>query len=270
MRRPAGKGTESTVSEGLMDAVDTADTQGASDVHAENHRSRFGDGVPGSPLTVAAERRAELAAAAPLRLMAVHAHPDDESSKGAASLAKYAHDGVGVMVVSCTGGERGDILNPKLLDTELDIPTLRITEMARAAEILGVAHSWLGFEDSGYHEGAPETWTLPEGSFGALDVDVERVGVAQLGSGDVHAPPRADEGADVAPIQRDVRALVHAERELLAVHVSDEVRYAGVGLHRRIGEVAPQAHLIRERLVVRFRLRRQRDRRDGERDRAEC
>ncbi len=62
-----------------------------------------------------------------LRLMAVHAHPDDESSKGAASLAKYAHDGVGVMVVSCTGGERGDVLNPKLVDTELDIPTLRIT-----------------------------------------------------------------------------------------------------------------------------------------------
>ena len=48
------------------------------------------------------------AAEAELRLMAVHAHPDDESSKGAATTAKYAADGVGVMVVSCTGGERGD------------------------------------------------------------------------------------------------------------------------------------------------------------------
>ena len=49
-----------------------------------------------------------------MRLMAVHAHPDDESSKGAATMAKYVAEGVGVMVVSCTGGERGDILNPKL------------------------------------------------------------------------------------------------------------------------------------------------------------
>ena len=47
----------------------------------------------------------------PLRLMAVHAHPDDESSKGAATMAKYVSEGVEVMVVTCTGGERGDILN---------------------------------------------------------------------------------------------------------------------------------------------------------------
>ncbi len=124
-------------------------------------------------LAASAASRSASAAAAPLRLMAVHAHPDDESSKGAASLAKYSHDGVGVMVVSCTGGERGDILNPKFAHTGIDIPQLRLSEMARAAEILGVAHTWLGFEDSGYHEGAPDTWALPEGTFGALDVDVE-------------------------------------------------------------------------------------------------
>ena len=49
-----------------------------------------------------------------LRLMAVHAHPDDESSKGAATMAKYARTGYEVLVVSCTGGERGDVLNPRL------------------------------------------------------------------------------------------------------------------------------------------------------------
>ena len=42
-----------------------------------------------------------------LRLMAVHAHPDDESSKGAATTAMYVEQGVEVMVVTCTGGERG-------------------------------------------------------------------------------------------------------------------------------------------------------------------
>ena len=48
-----------------------------------------------------------------MRLMAVHAHPDDESSKGAATTAKYVAEGASVMVVSCTGGERGDILKAR-------------------------------------------------------------------------------------------------------------------------------------------------------------
>jgi len=41
---------------------------------------------------------------APLRLLAVHAHPDDESSKGAATMAMYASSGVEVMVATCTDG----------------------------------------------------------------------------------------------------------------------------------------------------------------------
>ena len=47
------------------------------------------------------------------RLLAVHAHPDDESSKGAATMASYVAAGVSVMVATCTGGERGDILNAR-------------------------------------------------------------------------------------------------------------------------------------------------------------
>ena len=49
-----------------------------------------------------------------LRLMAVHAHPDDEASKGAATLARYVDEGHRVLVVTLTGGERGDILNPAM------------------------------------------------------------------------------------------------------------------------------------------------------------
>ncbi len=131
-------------------------------------------------LLAAAEERTAAAVAAPLRLMAVHAHPDDESSKGAATLAKYSADGVGVMVVSCTGGERGDILNPSFQVGDLDIPQLRQSEMARAAQILGVAHAWLGYEDSGYHEGDPSTWELPPGCFGDLDPQVETEALVRL------------------------------------------------------------------------------------------
>lgn len=93
-----------------------------------------------------------------LRLLHVHAHPDDESSKGAASTAYYVSRGARVMVVSCTGGEEGSILNPRL-DTPENwqrMPELRRQEMAAAAEILGIEHAWLGYRDSGYPEG--EDW----------------------------------------------------------------------------------------------------------------
>jgi mycothiol S-conjugate amidase len=101
-----------------------------------------------------------------LRLMAVHAHPDDESSKGAATMAKYVDEGARVMVVSLTGGERGDILNPAMDLPEVHgrISEIRRDEMAKAAAILGVEHHWLGFIDSGLPEGDPLP-PLPEGCF---------------------------------------------------------------------------------------------------------
>jgi mycothiol S-conjugate amidase len=106
-----------------------------------------------------------------LRLLAVHAHPDDESSKGAASTAMYVDSGVEVLVVSCTGGERGDILNANLDLGGLSIGEVRRLEMQEAARILGIQHRWLGFEDSGYPEGDPKP-PLPEGSFADLPLDV--------------------------------------------------------------------------------------------------
>ena len=83
------------------------------------------------------------AAPAALRLMAVHAHPDDESSKGAATMARYVRDGVDVMVCTLTGGERGSILNQAMDRPEVraDLPRIRREEMARAREILGIRQS---------------------------------------------------------------------------------------------------------------------------------
>jgi mycothiol S-conjugate amidase len=104
--------------------------------------------------------------AAELRLMAVHAHPDDESSKGAATMARYVSEGVEVLVCTLTGGERGSILNPKMDRPEIqaDITRVRREEMARAREILGVDQRFLGFVDSGLPEGDPLP-PLPEGCF---------------------------------------------------------------------------------------------------------
>ena len=101
-----------------------------------------------------------------LRLLCVHAHPDDEASKGAATVAKYVDEGVQVMIATCTGGERGDVLNPKLKSSEVaeKLAQIRKEEMAKSIEILGAKHTWLGFIDSGFPEGDPKP-ALPEGCF---------------------------------------------------------------------------------------------------------
>lgn len=107
-----------------------------------------------------------------LRLMAVHAHPDDEASKGAATTARYVAEGHEVMVVTLTGGERGDILNPAMDTPGVTerIHEVRREEMARAAEILGVQHRWLGYIDSGLPEGDPRP-PLPEGCFALVPLE---------------------------------------------------------------------------------------------------
>jgi mycothiol S-conjugate amidase len=108
----------------------------------------------------------------PLRLMAVHAHPDDESSKGAATMARYVREGAEVLVATMTGGERGDILNKAMDRPEIraDLPAVRLAEMARARDILGVQQQFMGFVDSGLPEGDPLP-PLPEGCFALQPVE---------------------------------------------------------------------------------------------------
>ena len=108
------------------------------------------------------------------RLLSVHAHPDDESSKGAGTLAYYRSRGAEVLVVSCTGGEEGRVLNDQLdpkavIRAERDLPGLRRVEMARAAKVMGIQHRWLGYVDSGWPEdGEPE----PANSFAATPLEI--------------------------------------------------------------------------------------------------
>lgn len=114
-----------------------------------------------------------------LRLLAVHAHPDDESSKGAAMMARYVESGARVLVATCTGGERGELLNEKLDLAGRAIAEVRQEEMARAAQILGIEHTWLGFEDSGFPD--PESAEPPPpGSFAAIELSVAVAPLVQL------------------------------------------------------------------------------------------
>src|SRR3954451_9643226 len=87
-----------------------------------------------------------------LCLLTVHAHPDDESSKGAGTVAKYASQGVHTVLVCCTGGEAGDILNPAMDKPEVRdrLHEVRMEELARATDIIGYRQvEMLGYRDSG-------------------------------------------------------------------------------------------------------------------------
>lgn len=84
--------------------------------------------------------------------MTIHAHPDDESSKGAGTIARYHAEGVETVLVCCTGGEQGEVLNPAMDTPEVhaNLHQIRMKELATAAEVIGFDHvEMLGYRDSG-------------------------------------------------------------------------------------------------------------------------
>jgi N-acetyl-1-D-myo-inositol-2-amino-2-deoxy-alpha-D-glucopyranoside deacetylase len=91
-------------------------------------------------------------------MLLVHAHPDDESIGTGATMAKYAAEGAGVTLVTCTLGELGEIIPPELAHlapgADGGLGEYRIGELAAACAALGVTdHRFLGgpgrWRDSG-------------------------------------------------------------------------------------------------------------------------
>lgn len=113
----------------------------------------------------------------PLGLLTVHAHPDDEASKGASTVARYHEEGVRTALVCCTGGEAGDILNPAVDTPEVraDLPAVRMRELEASVEAIGYdALHMLGYHDSGMPDS--EDNARPDNFANApLDEAVERL-----------------------------------------------------------------------------------------------
>jgi mycothiol S-conjugate amidase len=111
-----------------------------------------------------------------LCLLQVHAHPDDEASKGAGTTAKYAAEGVRNVLVCCTGGEAGDILNPAVdtPETRANLFAVRMAELRASVDALGYESlHMLGYHDSGMPD--TETNARPDNFANApLDEAVER------------------------------------------------------------------------------------------------
>ncbi len=85
-----------------------------------------------------------------LCLLTVHAHPDDEASKGAPTIARYHAEGIRTVLVCCTGGEEGEVLNPALAYKAEELAEVRAAELARAASVIGYDEVVkLGYRDSG-------------------------------------------------------------------------------------------------------------------------
>lgn len=92
------------------------------------------------------------------RLLAVHAHPDDETIGTGVTLAKYVAEGAHVTLVTCTLGEEGEVLIPELghlaAHEKDELGAHRRVELAEALALLGVSdHEYLGgpgrYRDSG-------------------------------------------------------------------------------------------------------------------------
>jgi mycothiol S-conjugate amidase len=82
-------------------------------------------------------------------LMAVLAHPDDESYGLGGTLARYTAEGVDVHVVIATDGAAGSIADDWTGDRER-LAEARALELEAAAKVLGVDVHLLGYRDSGY------------------------------------------------------------------------------------------------------------------------
>jgi mycothiol S-conjugate amidase len=112
-----------------------------------------------------------------LRLLSVHAHPDDEASKGAGTVAKYAAEGIRGVLVCCTGGEEGDILNPAVDTPEVRerLHEVRMEELQASVDAIGYEQLYmLGYRDSGMKD--TEANARPENFANApFDEAVERL-----------------------------------------------------------------------------------------------
>src|SRR5438445_12762043 len=99
-----------------------------------------------SVITPASARRA-------FTLLAVHAHPDDESSGTGGLLRLAAEQGHTTVLVTCTNGDLGDVKDPRLRLKPREQPAdrqrlaqVRHAELQQAAAILGVTHLYqLGY-----------------------------------------------------------------------------------------------------------------------------
>jgi LmbE family N-acetylglucosaminyl deacetylase len=93
-------------------------------------------------------------------ILAVFAHPDDETSAAAGTMSKYAREGVDIHVVTATRGELGELGTGDLKIERCDLPAVRETELRAVLELYGANPPMLlGYRDQGLLAADFETLT---------------------------------------------------------------------------------------------------------------
>lgn len=209
-------------------------------------------------------------------LLCVHAHPDDESSKGSATVARYSSVGVRTILVCATNGEEGDILNPSVTPEEIggDMAAFRLRELAQAAAIIGYSEViTLGYRDSGMPESDANAdprsfWQTPIADSTAKVVEIlrrERPDVVVTYGEDQSGYPHPDHlrvhdvtveafalaadasyGADLGPVHQVAKLYydVFSKRKLLAIVAAFESNGMESPLPKERLERDGQDHLI--------------------------
>lgn len=144
-------------------------------------------------------------------VLAVHAHPDDETLATGVALATLAERGHLVHVLTCTLGDHGEVLPAELqhLEGTAALAPHRRGELAAACAALGVEHRVLGEEP-----GVP----------------------------DPTAVRYRDSGMAGSPEAEHPRALVNADRAELADLVQEEIRRVGARIVLTYDETGGYGH----------------------------
>ncbi|HWG62418.1 MAG TPA: PIG-L family deacetylase [Streptosporangiaceae bacterium] len=157
----------------------------------------------------------------PLTLMAVHAHPDDESSSTGGVLATYSDQGIRTVVVTCTNGEFGDapggIKPGQDGHDEHTVAQLRQAELRQACKILGVSD----LEMLGYHDSGMPEWDYKERADAFCNVP-EEVVAARIGALiEQYRPQVVVTYDDTGPYQHPDH--VHAARSAIAAVAASDI-----------------------------------------------
>jgi N-acetyl-1-D-myo-inositol-2-amino-2-deoxy-alpha-D-glucopyranoside deacetylase len=139
------------------------------------------------------------------RVLFVHAHPDDESIATGGTIATLVDRGAGVTVLTCTRGERGEVIPgdlAHLLDSHDALAAHREGELDRAMGILGVGdHRYLGAAGARWAGKAPRRYVDSGMVWGALGA--ERV--EHLDPDSLAAAEFGEVASDIAAVITDVR-----------------------------------------------------------------
>ncbi|WP_019134966.1 N-acetyl-1-D-myo-inositol-2-amino-2-deoxy-alpha-D-glucopyranoside deacetylase [Cellulomonas massiliensis] len=165
-------------------------------------------------------------------LVAVHAHPDDETLATGALLATFAAAGAPVTVVTCTRGERGEVIGAELAHLEGDGPALA----AHRERELAAALAALGVRDHVFLDAVPGE---PGGPGRYEDSGMAWVGTSQAGAG-ADLPPHAFVSADARDAARRLARVLRARRPDVVATYDPQGGY-GHPDHVRTHEVATRA-----------------------------